>query len=220
MKTSARSHGFTMAEMMIAMAGSVIIIGALLYSSMGLQKAFHSSEVYAAAQADQRRLLDYLTRDLRRAVGVATTTQLAAVGAGTKVGTDPVMLDNGLALLLSLPGYYKSNTPANPDFDEVLPIVIDNHRADYGTSDGAAPAVSVLFRKAFIAEEGCVCFVRQEGDAQTIIVRKAEDLATRITISPDGTSCLVEVWFTSPFGSTRPLIAAHDQIMLRNNRID
>jgi type II secretory pathway component PulJ len=64
MRMKARAGGFTIAEMMISMAGRAIIIGALMLSSVGLQRAFHASEVYAAAQADQRRLLDYLTRDL------------------------------------------------------------------------------------------------------------------------------------------------------------
>jgi type II secretory pathway pseudopilin PulG len=219
MKTVTQIQGFTLAEMLISMAGSAIIIGALLFSSIGLQRAFRSSELYAAAQADQRRLLDYLTRDLRRAVGIATSTTVNGSGA-TKVGTEPVTVEGEKNLLLSLPGYYKSNAPESATFDDPLPVVVADRRVDYGTETGQAPSVAVIFRKVFLVEEGCVCFVRQEGGAQTVIVRHAEDLSTRITLNPDGTACTVEVWFTSPFGSTRPLVAAHDQIMLRNNRID
>jgi type II secretory pathway pseudopilin PulG len=219
MKTTARSRGFTLAEMMISMAGSAIIIGALMFTSVGLQRAFRASEVYAAAQADQRRLLDYLTRDLRRAVAIATVTSVNG-SAPVKVGTDPVIVQEETGLLLTLPGYYKGNIPETADFDKPLPVTTVDGRADYGSADGSAPGVPVIFRKVFIAEEASVCFVRQEAEAQDIIVRRAEDLCTRVTISPDGTGCLVEVWFSSPFGSTRPLVAAHDQIMLRNNRID
>ncbi len=219
MKTTTRVSGFTMAEMMIAMTGSAIIIGALMFSSIGLQRAFRASELYAAAQADQRRLLDYMTRDLRRAVGIATSTSVVGGGA-TKVGTAPVTVDGQTGLFLTLPGFYKSNTPSSPDFDDPLPVLVTGHRADYGTQAGQASAVPVFFRKAFVAGEGCVCFVRQEADAQEVIVRNAEDLCARITLNPDGTSCLVEVWFASPFGSIRPLVAAHDEIMLRNNRVD
>jgi Tfp pilus assembly protein PilW len=219
MKFAGRSHGFTMAEMMIAMAGSAIIIGALMFSSIGLQKAFRASELYAASQADERRLIDYLGRDLRRAVAIATSTSVNG-GTATKVGTDAVMVEKDTALLLTLPGYYKSNAPGDESFDEALPVVISDHRIDYGTAAGQASGVPVIFRKTFIADEGCVCFVRQEADAQEIIVRRAEDLCTRLTLSSDGTSCVVEVWFVSPFGSTRPLVETHDEIMLRNNRID
>lgn len=214
-----RSAAFTMAEMMISVAGSAIIIGALLLSSVGLQRTFRASELYAAAQADQRRLLDYLTRDLRRAVGVATCASVNG-GASTKVGSDPVNVDGDVGLLLTLPGYYKNNSPETADYDQPLPVVSKDQHADYGTATGVAPAVPVIFRKTFVASEGCVCFVRQEADAQLVIVRDAADLSTRITLNPDGTSCLVEVWFASPYSSSRPLVAAHDQIMLRNNRVD
>src|SRR3954447_18957869 len=112
MRATARTSGFTMAEMMIAMAGSAIIIGALLFSSIGLQRAFRASELYAAAQADQRRLLDYVTRDLRRAVGIAMSTSVNGSDA-TKVGTTPVTVENDIGLILTLPGYYKNNTPTS-----------------------------------------------------------------------------------------------------------
>lgn len=219
MKENLSSRGFTIAEMMIAMAGSAIIVGALLFTSVGLQKAFRASEVYAAAQADQRRLLDYLTRDLRRAVGVATITSVNG-SSPAKVGSQPVTVQGETALLLTLPGYYKNNAPGTAEFDQALPVTAVEGRADYGSAVGAAPGVPVIFRKVFVAEEGSVCFVRQEAEAQEVIVRRAEDLKTRVTITPDGTGCLVEVWFASSFGSTKPLVAAHDQIMLRNNRVD
>src|SRR3954447_10877236 len=103
MRATARTSGFTMAEMMIAMAGSAIIIGALMFSSLGLQRAFRASELYAAAQADQRRLLDYLTRDLRRSVGIATSNSVSGVDAA-KVEEKPVSVENGMGLLLTLPG--------------------------------------------------------------------------------------------------------------------
>jgi hypothetical protein len=214
-----RAAGFTMAEMMISMAGSAVIIGALMFTSVGLQRAFRASEVYAAAQADQRRLLDYLTRDLRRAVAIATVTSVNG-SEGAKMGTEPVTVQNETGLLLTLPGYYKGNTPGMADFDQALPVVFNERHAEYGSASGVASGVPVIFRKVFVASEGSVCFVRQEAEAQEVIVRRAEDLRTRITLRPGGTSCLIEVWFTSTFGSTRPLVAAHDEIMLRNNRID
>ena len=51
---------FTLAEVMIGMAGSVIVIGALLFGAFGLQRSLHASELYASYQANQRRILDYL----------------------------------------------------------------------------------------------------------------------------------------------------------------
>ena len=219
MKQARRAAAFTLAELLIAMVGTSIIIGALLLSSVSLQKAFRASELYAASQADQRRLIDYLARDLRRAVGIATSANING-SAAVKVGTAPVSVDERTALILSLPGYYKSNVPANEDFDEPMPVMVSGRRADYASTTFPAPGVPVIFRKVYIAEEKGVCFVRQEAEAQEIIVRRAETLRTQVTFAADGTSCGIEVWFDSPFGRTKPLVAAYDQIMLRNTRID
>lgn len=49
---------FTLAEILISMAGTTIVVGALLLSSIQLQRSLHSSELYAVKQAAQRRLLD------------------------------------------------------------------------------------------------------------------------------------------------------------------
>jgi hypothetical protein len=219
MKKTGPDRGFTMAEMLIALTGSTIIIGAMMLSSVSLQKAFRASEQFAAGQADQRRLIDYLARDLRRAVGIATSTQVNG-SAATKVRGESVVVEKETALVLTLPGYYQSNAPDDAKFDAVLPVMVTERRADYGTAAGQAPGVPVLFRKVFVAKEGCVCFVRQEAEAQEIIVRRAEELQTRITLQPDGTACVVEVWFQAAYGSARPVVAAHDVVMLRNNRID
>ena len=73
-------RAFTLGEMMISMAGSTVVVGALLLSSMQLQRSLHASEMYATNQAAQRRLLDSLSRDLRRSVGVATTTTIGGSG--------------------------------------------------------------------------------------------------------------------------------------------
>ena len=72
-RTPRAQRAFTLAEMMISMVGSSVIIGALLYSSMQLQRSLHAGEAYAGLQADQHRLLDYVTRDLRRAIGIGST---------------------------------------------------------------------------------------------------------------------------------------------------
>ena len=76
---------FTFMEMMISVAASVIVIGALLVSAISLRRALNSSKVYADAYSDQRRVTDYIGRDLRRAVAVAMTD---AAGIRTEVTGD------------------------------------------------------------------------------------------------------------------------------------
>ena len=125
------------------------------------------------------------------------------------------------ALLLTLPGYYQSDVPATADFDQPLPVIAASGGVSYGTvAAGPAAGVAVSYRRVFVAEEGCVCFVRQEAAAQRVIVRRAEELALRITVAADGKSALLEASFSAPWSAARPLVSTSDQVLLRNRRTD
>jgi Tfp pilus assembly protein PilW len=220
MKRAAPCSGFTLAEAMVAMAGTVIIVTALLLGAVGVQRSMRASEIYATNQADQRRLLDYLARDIRRAVGIASTTTVSGMEVA-RLGKDGLVIEGSTALALTLPGYYRSNEPANENYDDSLPVSLAGDRVDYGTKQAVAPGVPVMFRKIHVATEGCVCFVRQEGDAQEVIVRRAENLQLRVTLDPGGRRAALEVTFRSPFSAQAgPLVATFDEVMLRNQRID
>lgn len=208
-----------MAEVMIGMAGSVIIVGALLFGSIGLQKSLHATELYSSYHADQRRVLDYMARDLRRAIGIASTTTVNG-SASTKLASGSISVDEHTGLLLTLPGYYQNNTPKEQSYDQALPVVNGTDRVDYGDKSGPAPGVLVIFRKEFLVSENCVCVIRQEADTAFVIVRHAENMQLQVAIGPDGSSCDVEISFKSPYGNTAPLVTTHDSILLRNIRSD
>lgn len=218
MKRSGDERGFTFAELLISMVGSVLIIGALMLGSIGFQKSFHASEVYSNSQLDQRRLIDYLARDLRRAIGISMTASNDT--PPIKIGADSLVVEDRSSLVLTLPAYYKSNVPSEADFDQPLPVVTSGDQVAYGTKTGPSPSFPVVFRRVFVAAEKCVCFVRQEDESEKIILRNAEDMHMQITFVPDGKSCEIEVWFRSPYSVAHPLIATHDQVMLRNLRTD
>jgi Tfp pilus assembly protein PilW len=219
MMRRARRHAFTLAEMMIGMVGSTIVVGALLLSSIELQKSLHASELYASNQADERRLLDCLSRDLRRSIGVATTTTVGGSG-GAKLSGASAAVEGNLSLVLTLPGYYQSNTPGDTHYDQPLTIVAADNYVDYGTGNGHAPGVPVIFRKQYLETEGCTCFVRLEADSQTIVVRAADNMHLTVTMAADGRSATVEVTFLSPRAGSQTYVAMHDQILLRNIRLD
>ena len=217
-KRRAPSEGFTIAELMISMAAGMMILGALLAGSMGLQRSMHASELYGSSQSDQRRLIDYVARDLRRAVAIGATD---AAGAPVALASGSVGVAERATLLLTLPGYYKSDVPGNGDFDQPLPVIAADDGVSYGTTAaGPAAGVAVSYRKMFLAEEGSVCFIRQEADARHIIVRGAEELALRITIAADGKSAVIEASFRAPLSAARPLVSTSDQVLLRNRRTD
>lgn len=217
MRKSTRESGLTLAEVLIAMVGSVIIIGALMAGSIGLQKSFHASETYANSQADERRLIDYVARDLRRAIGISAC---APGGVATKLTTGSVTLDTNATLIITLPAYYQSNATADSTYDQALPVIAAGDRVAYGTVAGPAPEFPVSFRKLFLAAEKSMCFVREEGDTRQVIVRGAEDLQLQITVAPDGESCALVAQFLSSYSRQQPAVAVHDQVMLRNARID
>lgn len=74
-----KAHGFTLNEMMIALAASAVILGATLASSSSLQKSFNAIDSYFATHMQQIRIVDYLSRDVKRGLIVTTSANLQTV---------------------------------------------------------------------------------------------------------------------------------------------
>lgn len=217
-----RSHAFTLPEMCISMAASVLIIGGLLLSGMTLQKSLHGSEVYAGAYSDQRRVIDYIGRDLRRAIGLSATD--AAGGAFSLRGKSVEILDRA-TLAVYVPGYYQGNAPSSAGYDNPLPVIITDQGPMYGataTSTSSAAPLKIVYRKVFLSAAQAVCFSRQEGTApEEIIVRNAQELHAQLTVDKPGRTGVVSAWFRSPYsGQTKPVVSSYDEVMLRNVRLD
>ena len=79
MKSSRTSLGFTLPEMMLAIAVSGVVLGATLTSSTSLQKSFNAIDSYFATHMQQIRIVDYLSRDVKRGLIVTTSTDLQTV---------------------------------------------------------------------------------------------------------------------------------------------
>lgn len=212
-------HAFTLAEMLISMVGSSIIIGALLFSSMQLQKSLHAAERYAANHSDQRRLLDCLARDLRRAVGIASSTSVNG-DPSTRLSGATLAVENGTSLALTLPGYYRNHLPGTAEYDQQFPVEAVDNYVDYGAYGSHAAGVSVHFCKEYVATEASVCFIRIEEGVQTIIVRGADFLRLQVAVGADGRTCTVETTYQSPNRTVDARIRVRDEILLRNLRAD
>ena len=74
-----RCQAFTVAEMMIALAASGVILGATLTSSSSLQKSFNAIDNYFSTHMQQIRIVDYLSRDVKRGLVVTTSADLQTV---------------------------------------------------------------------------------------------------------------------------------------------
>jgi len=69
----AKTHAFTLIEMMVAIATASAILGVILTSSIALQRSFKALDNYFATHMQQIRIVDFLARDVRRGLSVTSS---------------------------------------------------------------------------------------------------------------------------------------------------
>ncbi|MFL6589091.1 MAG: PilW family protein [Chthoniobacterales bacterium] len=74
-----RRGGFTLTEMMVAMACSGVVLGTTLTSSTSMQKSFKAIDSYFATHMQQIRIVDYLSRDVKRGLIVTASVDQQTV---------------------------------------------------------------------------------------------------------------------------------------------
>jgi prepilin-type N-terminal cleavage/methylation domain-containing protein len=70
---------FTLTEIMVAMSISGLVLGTTLTSSTSLQKSFNAIDNYFGTHMQQIRIVDYLSRDVKRGLIVTTSADLQTV---------------------------------------------------------------------------------------------------------------------------------------------
>jgi type II secretory pathway component PulJ len=76
---SAKTHAFTLIEMVVAMATGSAILGVAVISLIALQRSFSSTDNYLATQTQQIRIVDFLARDVRRGLSVISSVDQQTV---------------------------------------------------------------------------------------------------------------------------------------------
>ena len=71
--------GFTFGEMMVVLAVTSLILGGALTASIALQKSMWASDKFFSTHMQQIRIIDYLSRDTKRALSVTTSTDRTTV---------------------------------------------------------------------------------------------------------------------------------------------
>jgi type II secretory pathway component PulJ len=74
-----KQSGFTLSEMLIAVALGIAILAAIVTASLAMQKSFNAVDNYFATHMQQIRIVDYLNRDAKRAYIVTTSVDLQTV---------------------------------------------------------------------------------------------------------------------------------------------
>jgi len=88
------AHGaFTLIEMLMSMAGSSIVLTALVVGGVALMRSFAAVEAYSFSDGDQLRVSDYIALDVRRALTAS--------------------VDANNVLTITIPNYYDNNN-TNP----------------------------------------------------------------------------------------------------------
>jgi prepilin-type N-terminal cleavage/methylation domain-containing protein len=108
--------GFTLMELLISLAVSSMMFAAIMSAGTASMRSLAVADDYSYQSNEELRAMDYIARDLRRAL----TVTIAA---------------DGKSLSLTLPDYYSSyDSQGNPDGVPVTPTIA-NGAAVYGNAD-------------------------------------------------------------------------------------
>jgi Tfp pilus assembly protein FimT len=88
-----KNFAFTLIEMLMTMAGSSIVLTALVVGGVALMRSFAAVEGYSFSDGDQLRVSDYIALDVRRALTAS--------------------VDANNVLTITIPNYYDANN-GNP----------------------------------------------------------------------------------------------------------
>jgi len=79
LSTSKNITGTTLTELMIGLGLSSMIAVAAITASVALQKSFNAVDKFFATEMQQIRIIDYLSRDVKRGLAVTTSVDLQSV---------------------------------------------------------------------------------------------------------------------------------------------
>jgi type II secretory pathway component PulJ len=131
-----------MTELMVASAVGSVIMACLAVGAVTLQRGYSAAEHQTRSQLDQMRIVDYISRDLRRAVAVRVEN------SGPSIGTK---------LVIDVPDLSGRDSASG----DLLEPALVNGDVRYGSA-----ATTVAYYVEGIA------FIRQEASAKTVIANK------------------------------------------------
>ena len=176
--SSKRISGFTLAEIMVAVAISSIIVGGAITSTVALQKSFNAVDNYFATHMQQVRIIDYLNRDVKRGLIVTTSVDLQSV----TVTVPNYLIQTGDSEALANPALI--GTPRNP----LVAQTPTGLQVNYGTSSTTV-IYSINGMSILRSENGVVTTIASSTDQlvpQTTDVEMAntEYAQTSVTFMP------------------------------------
>jgi type II secretory pathway pseudopilin PulG len=203
-----RAAGFTLVEILIAVACATLLIGALIVGEVTLLRTFDAGDRYSASEMSAQRVVDYVEIDLRKAFKVKKDTNSGAAGAGTTFTSGTLTLDGTNAITLTEYNCYASNDSSSVNYRNLNPLVYTNGSLTYGLASGTSTTpLYVRYKQAYNNTYGSTCIVRDEftssGTSSRVIAEKVDNL--QINIEQAGTTNTghsifkVTAWFVPSF---------------------
>lgn len=201
---SHKTSGFTLSEMTVSLGIAIVVLGATITSSIGLQKSFNAVDNYFASHMQQIRIIDYLGRDVKRGLSVTTSVDLQNV----TVSMPRYLIEAGDPEAIADPALI--NTPRAPTVTNTS----SGKQVNYGNS-ALTVVYSINGMSILRTENGVVTTIASSTDQlvpQTTDVELAntECARTNVTFRPIFTSGDAAV---SRSGTT-----VHSTAYLRNRR--
>ena len=110
--TAKRAAGFTLAELLVSVTITGIILGVLVLAGAGINRRLWATERFFNEVGDENRMMDSVAMDLRRAVRVSLLNGSTSTPIKDTLGTY-YSINSSNTLVISIPDYYGSNTPDN-----------------------------------------------------------------------------------------------------------
>jgi Tfp pilus assembly protein PilW len=185
--------GFTLVEALIGAVVTSIVLAALIAGGIALLRSFTATKDYSTARTDQLRVLDYISRDVRRALTVSVTA-------------------NPARLTLTVPDQYAG---ADPDRTFRTPTLVTDGTylgAKYGTNP-----VTVSY------QVNGSNFVRTEAGISTVIADEITDFQSSFdSADPAGKTVATSLTFAPTFGRNvsshvRSTTSLTSRAVMRNN---
>jgi len=186
--TLGKTHAFTIVEMMIAIAAASAIVGVTLTSSVGLQKTFNQIDDYSSTQMQQIRIVDYLSRDVKRGLRVTSSVDLQTVTisipryivqAGDPEASDPSRIGTSRLPIRT----YASPTPGGtPQALNSDPTIYYWPSASPTPFPSGSPTSTVVYCISNL--QGTDCNIAGDPPGKAIL-RKQDGIVTTIASSTD-----------------------------------
>ncbi len=191
--------GMTLPEITMSTAVVAVMMAALLVGISTLSRSFAASKEHVKSQLEQARVIDYASRDLRRALNVTVDSYQGAA-----------------RLNIEIPDFYEPVVGGTPKPRQ--PVIQSSSSVSYGT----APVVVQYYKKT--QTDGHTDLIRAVGGVETVIATEVEDF--QLTPTPESRQAVtLSVSFKSRFQalksaqeSTRAGTTAFTTVMLRNKR--